>query len=375
MALTVPQNAVVSNPVSAAIAAISAGQDPSAVVYGGEALATQEDESESQNSNPLDNIQEGEVDESTDNEEASTNQDTDNSPVITEPASNSNKEMEEVFVKSTDGKRQAVKIDYSNKESIKQAYLKAAGFPLLNNKLSTLSKKYAESEKDRLSLKTDMDKLENIYQKQGVEALINTLGKSDELDKLVDAKIRHREYLASLSPEEKYRLEMKQQAEGAEKRASAVEAKYNKMLEDVEKRNEAALTKTLEAKLHPAFDRYRFAGKLGDSVVEHQLDETVWTQVTRRLEQYPDDTELTQALIDREFRTVSQNLQKVIQVQAEKKVQKTVDKKKANAANAAQLVAKKGVSSTGEREKFVESIKSGNLMDAFRAMSSGKIKL
>ena len=238
-----------------------------------------------------------------------------------------------------------------------------------------MSKKYSTLEKEHAALKADMDKFEDIYANQGVEALIKTLGKADDLEKLIDAKIKHREYLSSLSPEEKYRLEMKQQIEMSQKKASEVESKYTKMMDELKAKEEAQTMRSLESKLHPAFDRYRFSGKLGDETVEHQLDETVWTQVTKRLQQYPDDVELTQAIIDKEFRTVAQNLQKVIQVQAEKKVMKTVDKKKAEAANAAQLVAKKGISTSGEKERFTDSIKSGNLMGAFEAIASGKLKL
>lgn len=379
MALTKPENAVVDNPVQAAMAAIAAGQDPDSVVYKGESIDSEPVESEPEEKLDEQNSiseQEQEAPQDSETEGESESEIESVAPKSsTKSTPTSAIDFEEVFVKSADGKRQAIKIDYSNKDSIKQAYLKAAGFPVLNNKLSVLTKKHSGLEKEHLALKADMDKLEDIYQNQGVEALIRQLGKGDELEKLVDAKIKHREYLASLSPEEKYRLEMKQQTEVAEKKASEVEAKYKKMMEDIEAKEEAAAMRSMESRLHPAFDKYRFSGKLGDEAMEHDLDETIWNKVTKKLQEYPEDVELTQAVIDREFRTAYQNLSKVIQVQAEKKVVNTVDKKKAEAAKTAQLIAKKGVSTSGDKEQFMESIKSGNLMGAFAALSGGKVKL
>lgn len=386
MAVTRATNAIVDDPVQAAMDAIVSGKDAFQAVYGTSERGPEmpEDLASAPEAEPVLEPEAPELeaseevgDEVADKKSASSkkNAKTPEEDETAETDSNPIGDFEEVRVKGLEGKSQVVKVDYKNKDSIKQAYLKAAGFPVLNNKLSVLSKKHAGLEKEHKSLKADMDKLEDIYQNQGVEALVKALGKEGELDKLVQAKIKQREYLASLSPEEKYRLEMKEQNEQALKRASDVETKYQKMLEDISQKEEQAATRSLESRLHPAFDRYRFSGKLGDEGMEHMLDETIWNQVTKRLTDYPEDVELTQSVIDREFRTVSQNLQKVIHVQAEKKVQKTVDKKKAEAVKTAQITAKKGLTGQSEKDKFMDSIKSGNLSDAFQSVLSGKVRL
>jgi hypothetical protein len=379
MAVTQAQNPVVADPIRAAMEAIASGQDAAEAVYGkgvkgfeGAGVNVSEPEMESDET-PAEN-------ESAPEDTVQVNEDEIMSPksgkanAKAEASESKPTTTEEVFVKTPDGKRQAVKIDYENKDSIKQAFLKAAGFPLLNNKLSTVSKKYATLETEHKALKADMDKLEDIYSKSGVEGLINQLGRQEDLEKLIEARIKQREYLGSLTPDERYKHDMKTQAELANKRVSDTEAKYQKMLSDIEAKEESAALRSMESRLHPAFDRYRFAGKLGNEAAEARFDKAVWRDATEALAQYPEDVEITQAMIDKEFRLAAQEYSSTMKQQAEKTVVKTLDTKKANAAKSAQMVAKKGIVSE-DKDKFINSIKSGNLMDAFAAMSSGKVRL
>ncbi len=127
---------------------------------------------------------------------------------------------------------------------------------------------------------------------------------------------------------------------------------------------EQAEIRSLESKLQPAFDRYRFAGKLGDEATENLYDESIWIKVRGRLSEYPDEVELTQAIIDKEFRTVYNAFKKHIKVQTEKQLKKTVENKKAQTAKRARVAAKKGLSGQSTQKKILESLKGGNLTDA-----------
>lgn len=380
----VTQNPVVDDPIKVAMDAIIAGKDPAAEVYGSnvkgfERGPSDNDESESEERpNPLDTIEETGTDESDDTPTASSfpkAERTSLDNVKESSKTSNNKNIEELFVKGPEGKRQAIKIDYSNKEDIKQAYLKAAGMQKFRHERDVVQKNFQKVETEYKSIKADIDKLEDIFKNQGAKGVVLALGGENKLKELVDAEIRHREYLGSLTPNEKYQLEAKQHQELADKRTKEVQDKYERMLSDLQAKEEQATTRSLESRLHPSFDRYRFAGRLGDEVAEHRLDKTIWSEVTERLAQYPDDVELTQGIIDREFRTVAQELQKVINVQAEKKVVKTVDKKKAEATRAAQITARKGLSTSGDKERFVDSIKSGDILSALGLMNNGKVKL
>lgn len=382
MAVTQTQNPIVSDPLKAAMDAIANGKDAAEAVYGPGANMDDAVEVVSESGNPLDNIEESE--QSTELEQSeSTSKSSKTSPTpleaqvteisnSTSPANSGS--IEELFVKGPDGKRQSIKIDYENKEAIKQAHLKAAGMRKFQAERDQERKSSQQLKAELDKFKSDFEKLESLY-KNGAKSLFMGLGGEEEWNKAVDAELKQRQYIASLTPEERYRVDLQKQNEVAQKQKSEVETKYQKMLETLEQKEDLATQKSLESKLHPSFDRYRFAGKLADPVVEHQLDETIWNQVTRKLAEYPDHVELSQALIDKEFRTVSQNLQKVINVQAEKKVTQTVEKKKVEAAKTAQFVAKKGLANTGEKDKFIENVRSGNIVDAMKAMASGKVRL
>lgn len=364
----------VSDPFYAAAEAMFKGEDMTNAVYGTGTDEAGDDSAPAESgANPLDSVQEtGVADNSTSSSKEI------ESPLlksVEESSSPSDSSIEKVFVKGPEGKRQSIEIDYNNRDAIKQAYLKAAGMRKFQQERDLTSTQLKKLENEFKETKATLDKLEDIYKNQGVKGIITQLGGEDAIKKLVDDELRHREYLGSLTPEEKYRYDLKSHQEQSAREKSVVEDKYKQMMVQLEQKEEQAATRSLESRLHPAFDRYRFAGKLGDAVAEHQLDETVWNQVTKRLAEYPEEVELTQAVIDREFRAVAQNLQKVINVQTEKRVQKTVDKKKNEAMKTAQMTAKKGLTNSGERDKFIDNIKNGNITGAIASMMQGKIRL
>ena len=87
--------------------------------------------------------------------------------------------------------------------------------------------------------------------------------------------------------------------------------------------------KVLESTVHPSFDRYRFADKLGDANTEAMFDEMLWNSALKRLEPYEEKgIPLTSDLVEKEFKAVSVALRKQINVQAEKKAAKAVAQRK-----------------------------------------------
>lgn len=133
----------------------------------------------------------------------------------------------------------------------------------------------------------------------------------------------------------------------------------------------------MESKVHPSFDRYRFAGKLGDEVVEARLDQAVWDQALKRLEEYPDHVELTPNIIEKEFRDISNSFRKIITKQAEVKAQKVVTNKKIAAQeNAATAAMSSMMGNTAQSsEKFKTDIRKGDLTSALRDLMTGRFKL
>lgn len=283
--------------------------------------------------------------------------------------------VEEMFVKGANGRREKLKIDYTDRQAIKDAFVKAAGMRKFQAERDEFKKKAETVAKEHAQLKADFGKLESVWEKEGVKGLVTLLAGEKGLKELVDAELAHRDYMSNLTPDEKYKLEIGNYQKLLEKQKSDTEEKYKKLLEETTRKNEEAELKSMEAMIHPAFDRYRFAGKLGDAVVEHAYDEALWGRVRDKLAEYPDEVRLTQAMIDKEFREAASVFRKAITAQTENKVAKTIENKKADAASRVQTVAKKGLTNTTEKQKFVDDLKSGNIRDAFGSLFTGKVKI
>lgn len=273
-------------------------------------------------------------------------------------------DIETVLVKGTEGRKEKVKIDYSDRKAIKQAFLKAAGMRKFQAERDAALKTHRDLEKEHDGLKKDFDKIEQAFAEHGAKGIVALLGGEDAWQSAVDDELSHRDYVSSLTADEKYQLELKKRDEQYKKQLSSEQEKREMFQKQVEEREEQAALRELESKLHPSFDRYRFAGKLDDPAVENMYDQAIWDQVRSRLGEYPDDVELSQAIIDKEFRTVSSKFKKHIKTQTEKQVKKTVEKKKTEAEKRANVTAKKGLKGNTQREKVMKALLSGDLSTA-----------
>lgn len=242
-------------------------------------------------------------------------------------------------------------------------------------------KSKAELEQNYTKLQSDMSKFEKAYGEGGISGfknLVELLEGKGAFDRFVDEAQAERERWESMDPSERRQVERERELEAERAKASEIEKKYESKLQELTQRQEQAELRTLESKLHPAFDRYRFSGKLGDAVAEHHYDQALWNQAMDRLEKYPEDVELTTALIEKEFRNVAQAFNKVINRQVDQKVQKVITKTKENATRQAQAKVSKSMQSSSESDRFNQSLRSGgsgNIASALTALMQGKVKL
>ncbi len=280
-------------------------------------------------------------------------------------------DIEELLVKGVEGRKQKLKIDYSDRKAIKQAFVKAAGMRKFQAERDATLKTHQTLQKEHDGLKSDFQKIEKAFEEHGAKGIVELLGGEEAWKQAVDDELSHRDYVNNLSADEKYQLEMKKRDEQYQKQLEAEKSKREEFQKQIEEKEAQASLKELESKLHPAFDRYRFAGKLGDTSTENLYDEAIWTKVKQRLGEYPETLELSQAAIDKEFRTVANMFRKHIKAQTEKQVKKTVEKKKTETAQRAQVAAKKGLSGSTQQRKILESLRDGNLGDALSLWKSG----
>lgn len=378
MAVTRPlPSATTEDPIAAAFEALNSGNDVMDTVYGANRSAPIT--TPSLNQNMGDDIVEDDS-----GEEASTVSMTDLAPTAESSFSDNIQEgdatqalpmFEEVWVKGADGKKTKMRVDYNDREAIKKAHLLASGMKLFQAQRDQANKKATEVEAKAKKLEEDFSKLDDILSNQGAPALIDRLLGQGSFDKLIDERIKHTEYLASLSPQEKQALSIQQERDSMRAELEAEKKLNETHRTEITARENESSKRALMSKLQPSFDRYRMAGKLGDPIAEEYYDDAIWTKARARLKQYPAEVELTQAIVDKEFREVSSTFAKMMKGQADKVVKATVDKKKTEAAKQAQVIAARGMQTPGEKAKFIEAIQRGDTKSAFRAFLDGKVKL
>lgn len=286
--------------------------------------------------------------------------------VVQDSSDSKPENIETVFVRGPDGKKVKLEIDYSNREAVKRAHMQAAGMRKFQVERDAAIKKAEETAKSLAEKATHYDDLEQSWAQGGVRGLINRLGPEGEKDfkAAVDAEIKRREYLSGLTPEEKTRLELKEREEYANKRATEVESKYQKMLNDIEADKLAAAKQEFASRLTPSFDRYRFAGKLGDASLERFYDKSIWNEAREIIDAYPEGVERTPALIDKTFRQIAQKVRATLKENVEKQVQSVIDKKSTEAMKTIQVTTQKGLTSQDVEQSAIQLAAQGKLKKA-----------
>lgn len=260
------------------------------------------------------------------------------------------KDHEYVVVTDHTGKRKKLKVDYSDRDKIKKAFQMQAGARKWQAERDDLKKRWESAEPKVQS----WDKLEEIYKEEGAAGLVNFLEDDPEaFTRLVDEDLARR----NASPEELEQYRQKDEERARKKREEEFERKQRELAE----KEEAIETQLLESQIHPSFDRYRFAGKLGDADQENMLDEMVWNNALKRLEDYPEDVTLSQSMIDKEFRKVANSVRKLVNTQAKNQTKKIVKDKKSKAQERTQMAAMKGMGGQAKAAaELKDSIRSGN---------------
>lgn len=277
-------------------------------------------------------------------------------------------EIDYVTVTDDKGKRK-VKIDYSDKDAIKRAHKMAAGMRKFQRERDSLNKEL-EPLRETQALWND---LESAYSSEGIDGLIKLLsGGQDSLDAYVSRELDRRQLKAE-DPDAYNRLLEDEKAQAAVEAKDAERRKLEERLAALESDKESAELQATKAQVLPVFDKYRYAGKLGDEVAEHTFDEMLWNKALTKLEAYEEKgIEVTPGIINKEFKSASLVLSKYINKQATQKADKVVKQRKQAAKEAAQITAVSGDNKLRNDEKLMTQIKSGDLSGALSAFLSRK---
>lgn len=351
-----------ANPAQAALEAFMAGEDVEQAAYG-----------TSEQAEPVEPIQES-VEEQNLEESESSEESTVEEGFQEEPTQEVAENVEEMFVTDHKGRRK-IKVDFNDREKIKKYVAMAAG-----GKKWKVEKEQFAAELKELKPKYDemrqmWDELNDLYEDGGHKALIDRIvGEEGAWDKIIAAEIEKARAMEDASPAELERIKLQEELEKERKLRERTLKQQEKLQQERELEREATSRKELESQVHPAFDRYRFAGQLGDSEAEERLDAAIWSTAISNLQGLPEDVELTKTVIDREFRNVANSFRKVLKNQATSETKKAITKKKQDATTKVAAAAMKGIKSNASRDSHLENIKKGNIQDSLAALLSGNLK-
>ena len=242
---------------------------------------------------------------------------------------------------------------------------------------ATISEVAHEEEDERDDLKKQLEgsskderidlynTLETAYESEGVNGVLKILDDDGRtLDEIVEARLEKIQRRNEATPEEIAAMDLQEELDREKKARAAIEAKAKAREEKAAQREAEAQSKELESKLSSAFDLYRYAGKLGDENLEHDVDQMIWTKATAVLDELPEGTPLTREVVRREFRKAYRSISKLVGSQADKKAKETSTAKKAKAKQKAQVKATREYEKAGDQEEMLSKIKGGDLTGA-----------
>lgn len=270
---------------------------------------------------------------------------------------------EYIYVSGPNG-REKIKIDYSNKESIKKAFAAQAGMRKFQAERDS-----ERAEKSKFAEKaSNFDRLEKLWSEGGVEGLIKALD-PQALDKIVQERLDRAEKRRNASDDEIRLMDLEEREAARERENQKLREQVEKQLNESKQREEAAQFKQMESQLHPQFHKYSFTGKLGDPKVENRYNQFLWSQAVEGLSRYPEDQQLTPAMVEREFREVALDLKKAVAEQSQEIASKAITAKKVTARENAGVQATRPAS-TGLNSNVREDLKKGNVGGALDRLFS-----
>lgn len=271
-------------------------------------------------------------------------------PESVKKSKESSPDTEEITITDDKGRRK-IKIDLSDREKNVKAHKLAYGARKWQAERDSERTAHATTKAERDSLKENWSSVEAAYRDEGVAGLVNLIeGKADAYDAYKADLLSKHESRKGASAEELDLMDAREREEKLSREIALARRDNENTKAEIAKEREAAELASLESQVNPTFDRYRFAGRLGDKDDEHTFDTMLWNTAMDRLLPYEEKGLLTQARIDAEFREVATRMRKRIQVQADKQATRTVAGKKDAVTARVQSVAASKMSDANPQE-------------------------
>jgi len=293
---------------------------------------------------------------------------------VSAPAS---QEGDVVEIAVTDDKgRRKVKVDFSDREKLKTLVAQAYGMRKFQRERDEVQTRYKEVSAKAEELEKAWGAINSAYENEGVKGLVNLiLAEEDAYDKHIQEQIERHAIRTKASPDELKQLEALERAEQIARENERIRRQLEERDQREARSREETEIQVLQTKLNAPYARYSFSGKLGDRELEAHYNEALWNMATTKLRSLPEETELTDDLINSTFRSVAMNFQKAVAKQVKEKAAKATQRAKDAAATKVASKARAGIPQQNQAEAFKQNVKSGNWGEALAQAMLGRVKL
>lgn len=274
----------------------------------------------------------------------------------------------EIITVTDDKGKRKIEVDFSNKEQMKKFVQMAHGARKWQSERDQALTQIKDVETKYTNLKNTWDIIEKAYSENGIEGIVDVIeGRPGAFNEWEKSRIDRYEMLKKASPAERELITAKEQESRRLREIEQMKKENENFKKSIQAEREAAELRSLESTVHPAFDRYRFADKLGDGDTEQMFDQMLWDTSLKRLEQYEEQSvPITADLVEKEFKAVATALRKRINVQADKKAAKAVEQKKQEATEHVQAAVSSGYRNSNLQKEASDMIRNGNLTGLFK---------
>lgn len=270
---------------------------------------------------------------------------------------------EVITITDETGRRKKVEIDYTDRAAIRKAHEMMHGARKWQAERDQAIQSHKAVQTELGEVKGNWDRLEKAWQQGGKEGLVDLLeGRQGAYREEIKKEVDRAKWLENASPEEKEALASRESAQKQSRELERIRKENEDFKKSVQEEREAAEIRAVESTVHPVFDKYRFADKLGNPDDEHMFDEMLWNTSLKRLEAYEEKgLPITRELVEREMSSVAKSIRTRIGLQAEKKASRVVEQKKLEATENVQAKVKSGYRGNENAQEARDLINSGNL--------------
>lgn len=248
------------------------------------------------------------------------------------------------FSVTDDQGRRKMKVDLNNKEQMARLLPQAAGFRKMQADRDRVTAELTPLKARAAELEGNWATLEAAYSDGGIEGLVDLLGgKKGHFAEWKRGEFEKDTRFAAASDTEKRAMKAEQELEARDRREAARDKESQRVATQAAADKEAAQYASVEAQLTPVFNKYRFAGTLGNEATEAFFDKAIWDQTLAVLEELPETTPLTNAMVEKEFKSRYLIAKATIGKMGAAKAKTIIDSKKATAGANAAAAATRGM--------------------------------